>query len=196
MKKVLFGIFAVSMAAFAVNPGVTTSNGEVASVPVRVKAELVNAPTGLTITDETGVALQELEIDHGQLAINNVVGDSVAFKNFRVRRYNAQGGLDPIAATGATAPKLEIKLDQNTTNLKKGGAGTATLKSDITLAGAVAGNPSYTVNLTANVDKEHLGRVTSVIGNDQFKTSSNAGITAGSYHNSAERTLTVTYKAN
>ena len=182
-------------AAFAANPGVTTPNGEVASVPVRVKAELVNAPTGLTITDETGVALQELEINHGQLAIDNVVGDSVAFKNFRVRRYKSDGTLDPIAATGATAPTLTVALDSNTTNLKKGGVGPATLKSDITLEGAAAGQPSYVVNLTANQEKEHLGKITSIIPNDQFKKATNNGIAAGSYHNSAERTLTVTYKA-
>ena len=76
MKKVLFGIFAVSMVAFAANPGVN----DVTSVPVRVKAELVIPAGGLTITDESGVALQELEINHGQLAIKGVSGDSAAFK--------------------------------------------------------------------------------------------------------------------
>ena len=49
MKKVLFGIMALSVAAFAANPG---TPGE-ASVPVQVKAEVKAATDGLVITDET-----------------------------------------------------------------------------------------------------------------------------------------------
>lgn len=200
MKKVLFGIMALSTAAFAVNPGVPTTDGsgtETASVPVRVIAEIVKAPVGLTITDESGTALQELVIDHGQLVKGNVVGDSVAFKNFRVRRYDASGAMVALAPTAATAPKLEVSLDNTKTILKKGGtSATSILNSDLTLAGgtstpATNGDPhSYIVNLTADTEQEHLGKVTSVIPNSDFTA---PALEAGFHHNSAERTLTVVY---
>lgn len=197
MKKVLFGIMALSTAAFAVNPG--TGTPETASVPVRVIADIVEAPTGLTITDESGTALQELVIDHGQLVKGNVVGDSVAFKNFRVRRYDS-GSMVALAPTGAAAPKLEVSLDDTETTLRKGGTSTTSiLNSDLTLAGgtsipATNGDPhSYIVNLTADTEQEHLGKVTSVIPNSDF---GQGGLEAGFHHNSAERTLTVVYTPN
>ena len=90
MKKVLFGIMALSMAAFAANPGVIdpTTSTETASVPVKVMAEIITAPTGLTITDEAGTVLDELVIDHGRIVKDAATSDSVAYKLFKVQRFD------------------------------------------------------------------------------------------------------------
>lgn len=205
MKKVLFGILALSIGAFAANPGNVASNGvETSSVPVKVIAEIISAPEGLTITDEAGTVLSELLIDHGRMIKGQQSEDSVAFKSFKVKRFanGAEAALDSSSGLDASNKpkkgKLTVALDNNATILKKDGKSDATskLNSKLSFAGvdaATDGSSSYTVNLDGGGTtglKEHRGRVTSTIP----QTDINATTTlAGYHHNSSERTLTVTY---
>lgn len=202
MKKVLFGIMALSVAAFALNPGVTNPDGtETASVPVKVIAEIIKAPTGLTITDEAGTVLDELLIDHGRIVADTAGDDSVAFKIFKVKRFDSTTGaidiLDPINTDGA---KLKASLDNAATILALNGDPTVSkLESTLTLTGGT--NPidgiSYD-HIVAEGEKEHVGRVTSRIARSELYADTNAGgsLETGIHHNSRERTLTVVYTPN
>lgn len=206
MKKVLFGIMALSMAAFAVNS--RTGNPETASVPVKVIAEIIKAPTGLTITDESGTVLDELLIDHGRIIAGQATSDSVAYKIFNVRRYSDTGE-EAVLAT-AEDQKITVELDDNKTALKKDGTDDIKkLNSELRLGGGdttttTTGNInklSYTKKLEyksnaegslATGDKIHSGRVTSIISKEQLAA---ASLVTGVYHNSRERKLTVTIPA-
>ena len=66
MKKVLFGIMALSIAAFAANPGELKGEVGAASVPVTVLAEVIAPTDALVITDEAGNILADgIVLDHG-----------------------------------------------------------------------------------------------------------------------------------
>ena len=187
MKKVLFGIMALSMAAFAANPG--TGNPETASVPVKVIAEIITAPTGLTITDEAGTVIDELLLDHGRIVKGAATSDSVAYKLFKVQRFD---GTAPVAIG---AGELNVKLDGSTTTLKKNGTSTdSTLPSTLTLTGGATqvSSTEYS-HTTSGTDTEHVGRVTSTIAQAQLDGTDNTTLQTGIHHNSRERTLTVVY---
>ncbi|MGL6118923.1 MAG: hypothetical protein ACRC0V_00295, partial [Fusobacteriaceae bacterium] len=92
------------MAAFAANPGVGIP--ETASVPVKVMAEIITAPTGLVITDEAGTVLDELLLDHGRMIKGAATSDSVAYKLFKVQKYADTGLPIPFAAGS-----LNVNLD-------------------------------------------------------------------------------------
>ncbi len=204
MKKVLFGIMALSMTAFAVNPGVTdpTSGAEEASVPVEVRAEIIKAPVGLTITDEAGTVLDKLLIDHGRIVADNAGDDSVAFKIFKVKRFeqgnntaveiaNKDGANLKVTIGDATGTKNKVAtlaLNGDTTNPASKLASTLT----VTGGNKPVDGQEYDHVLGAN-DLEHIGRVTSTIARDQLYTTTNTGLTQGSHHNSRENTLTVVY---
>ncbi|UPO97548.1 hypothetical protein MKD34_01510 [Cetobacterium somerae] len=182
MKKVLFGIMALSIAAFAANPGTDSE----ASVPVKVIAEIITAPTGLTITDEAGTVIDELLLDHGRIVKGAATSDSVAYKLFKVQRFD---GTKP---TKIGAGTLNVKLDEATTTLAKNGTSTAsTLTSALTLTGGATqvSSKEYT-HTTGADDTEHVGRVTSTIAKTELLKT---GIETGIHHNSRERTLTVVY---
>lgn len=182
MKKVLFGIMAFSTVAFALNPG---STGNDASVPVKVIAEIITAPTGLTITDEAGRVIDELLLDHGRIVKGVATSDSVAYKLFKVQRFN---GTEPVKIGEGT---LNIKLDNGSTILKKNGtSSTSTLTSALTLTGGATQVSSTEYNhTTLATDTEHVGRVTSTIAQANLNAVAETGI----HHNSRERTLTVVY---
>ncbi len=198
MKKVLFGIMALSVAAFAVNPG--TGTPETASVPVKVIAEIIKAPTGLTITDEAGTVLDELLIDHGRIVADTAGDDSVAFKIFKVKRFDSTGAIDILNPTDTAGAKLKASLDNADTTLALNGDPTVSkLESTLTLTGGT--NPIDEISyehIVATGEKEHVGRVTSRIARSELYAATNTGgsLETGIHHNSRERTLTVVYTPN
>ena len=191
MKKVLFGIIALSMAAFAANPAPTPGEDrvETASVPVKVIAEIITAPTGLTITDEAGTVIDELLLDHGRIVKGAATSDSVAYKLFKVQRFDTTG---PVAIGAGT---LNVKVDKPTTTLKKNGTSTTSiLPSTLALSGGATQVSSTEYNHTTSAtDTEHVGRVTSTIAQAQLDGTANTTLETGIHHNSRERTLTVVY---
>lgn len=199
MKKVLFGIMALSVAAFAVNPGGGDGTGaETASVPVKVMAEIVNAPVGLTITDEAGTVLDELLIDHGRIVKENAGDDSVAFKIFKVKRFE-QGSNTAVEIANADGANLNViigdetgaKSEDATLNLNGDTAATSKLASTLTLTGGNTPKDGQEYDhVLGAADLEHVGRVTSRIARDQFYE---ATLNPGVHHNSRQNTLTVVY---
>lgn len=202
MKKVLFGIMALSVAAFAVNPGVTNPDGtETASVPVKVMAEIVNAPVGLTITDEAGTVLDELLIDHGRIVKENAGDDSVAFKVFKVKRFD-QGNNKAVAIANEAGANLNVIIGDElgakptggtsaTLNLNGDTKNASKLTSTLTVTGgnSPVDGQEYDHVLGA-ADLEHVGRVTSRIARDQFYATT---LEPGVHHNSRQNILTVVY---
>ena len=203
MKKILFGIMALSMAAFGAtttNPGTVSGTTETASVPVTVIAELIKAPTGLTITDEAGTVLDELVINHGRMVIGKATDDSVAFKFFKVQRFTDNGdsveNSDLINIEGQN--NLHVSLDKTKTtltNTSDTSDNPAFLESTLSLIGGANAidSKSYDHAVAAG-DKIHTGRVISRIAKDSLNTG-----TVGIHHNRAEAdrpVLTVTLKAN
>ncbi|MHA5067253.1 hypothetical protein [Cetobacterium somerae] len=178
MKKVLFGIIALSMTAFAVNPGTDST----ASVPVKVIAEIITAPTGLTITDEAGTVLDELVLDHGRIVKGNATGDSSVYKIFKVQRFD---GTNTPAVIGAGT--LAVSLDGTTTTLAKNGD--ASSESQLTSTLSLRGGQSYEESTDASAT-EHVSRVFSTIAKTELL---NDKLETGIHHNSRERTLTVVY---
>lgn len=180
MKKILFGIMALSMAAFGANPAIPgPNNTEIASVPVTIKAEIISAPAGLTITNEAGTVIDELLIDHGRMIKGQSFGDSVAFTNFKVKRFDNSGtSIDLDTTLTKAGDKLTVSLVSGETGtgviaapvaLTKDGmtpptdpteVGKKQLLATLSLLGAA--NNSYEHLITAG-EKEHLGRVTSRI---------------------------------
>ena len=202
MKKVLFGIMALSMAAFAANPG--TGDPETASVPVKVMAEIINAPVGLTITDEAGTVLDELVIDHGRIVKGAATSDSVAYKLFKVQRFD--GTTSETQPIGAGT--LTVELDEKMATDKKGKATLAKngdtnhaskLTSTLALTGGATQESStkYVHNLTGADTEAHVGRVTSTIAKgaatDTEGSLLNSELRPGVHHNSRQNTLTVVY---
>lgn len=196
MKKVLFGIIALSMAAFAANPGNIPTTGEsagkgTASVPVRVIAEVVKPANSLVITDEAGTILDELLLDH-KIVGGSDKGDSVIAKNFKVKVTGTDGAVDTKNNGNVT-----ITLDQTTTTLTKVGTDPEALEkaqitSNLRLVNGV--NSVSSNEYTASLSKgEHLGTITSTIAAGSVPTE------AGAYDNKVSKdampTLSVTYTA-
>lgn len=194
MKRVLFGIMALSVATFAANPGTGTATTEgKASVPVKVRAEIVKPSAGLTITDEAGTVLDELLIDHGRIVKGTASDDSVKDKIFKVK----MGREDETYV--AMAGDLRVSLDKTSTSLTNALATTSapTLTSTLSLVGG-SGTPVTKLESAAYVAKingtEHIGRVNSVIPRDQLNAT---GLEEGIYNNGLDRpTLTVVYTPN
>lgn len=188
MKKVLFGIIALSMATFAIsgsssqtNPG-DKANG--AAVPVRVIAEVVKPASALIITDEAGTILDELLLDH-KIVGGSRTADSVIAKSFKVKVTTAAGVVDE-----GDSGNVTIALNETTTTLTKVG-GTDTITSALRLVNGVNAVDSnqYTAGLSGG---EHLGTITSTIAAASVPTA------AGAYDNKvtgAMPTLSVTYTA-
>ncbi len=197
MKKVLFGIMALSVAAFAVNPG--TGTPETASVPVEVRAEIVKAPTGLTITDEAGTVLDKLLIDHGRIVINTASDDSVIPKKFKVRRFDSDNGAVDILNGTDSGAKLVVSLSKATTNLNLNGAPDAAskLNSTLTLTGGTNSiDSTHYEHIVVAGEDEHIGTVTSTIPRANLYESSNKGLAKGIHHNSRDTELKVVYTPN
>lgn len=191
MKKVLFGIMALSMAAFAANPVATT---EKASIPVRVIAEVVKPASSLIITDEAGTILNELLLDH-KIVGGSKTADSVIAKNFKVKVTGTDGAVDR-----GNKGNVTIALDKTTTTLTKVGETPSdknTIKSTLRLVNGpgttVENTTTYKYEATLN-GGEHLGTITSTIAAGSVPTE------AGAYDNKTEAanmpTLSVTYAAS
>ena len=190
MKKVLFGIIAISMAAFAVNPG-DKENG--ASVPVRVIAEVVKPASSLVITDEAGTILDELLLDHKIVAGTSNSSDSVIAKNFKVRVTGTDGAVDSTITSTGSNHLVTVNLNNTTTTLTKVG-GTGTIASTLRLVNGVnaVSTNQYTAPLSGG---EHLGTITSTIAAGSVPTTAESG----AYDNKATGnmpTLSVTYAAS
>lgn len=194
MKKVLFGIMALSMTAFAANPGDITEEGDnpktgTASVPVRVIAEVVKPASALVITDEAGTILDELLLDH-KIVGGSQTADSVVPKSFKVKVTGGDGAVDE-SNTG----NIKIALNKTITTLTKVGATSVAanqITSTLRLVNGVnnVNTNEYTVPLEAG---EHLGTITSTIA------ARSVPIAAGAYDNKVTNdmpTLTVTYAAS
>ncbi|WP_432205446.1 hypothetical protein ACQ9ZF_11295 (plasmid) [Cetobacterium somerae] len=200
MKKVLFGIMALSMAVFAANPGDLSEDKSsgTASVPVRVIAEVVKPANALIITDEAGTILDELLLDHKVVAGTNT-SDSVVAKSFKVKVTTAAGAVD-----GTNNGNVTIALDKTTTTLTKVGTDQGvsdenTITSNLRLVNGpgttttAQDTTTYKYEATLN-GGEHLGTITSTIAAGSVPTA------AGAYDNKATGTpmptLSVTYSAS
>lgn len=185
MKRVLFGIMALSVATFAANPGTgaTDAAGE-ASVPVKVLAEITAPQAGLTITDEAGTVLDELLIDHGRIVKGAATDDSKAFKLFKVKMGDSSNQY--VEMNG----KLTVNLNKYTTELN--GPNDGELNSVLSLAGGKTNTEGgYEAEINGT---EHTGRVNSVISRDQLNDDD---LAHGIYNNGLDRpTLTVVYTPN
>lgn len=187
MKKVLLGIMALSMTAFAVNPGEgDPSTGEVASVPVKVKAEIIKSPTGITITDEAGTVLDQLLLDHGRMIKGQAAEDSKVYEIFKVKRFDEDGN-----STDIGSGTVKVELDNLEAKLAKDGdTALSSLLSNLALLGngKYDSAKSYTETITTG-KTEVVGRVTSTIAQSQLLANTELGI----FHNGGLNTLTITY---
>ncbi|WP_293721429.1 hypothetical protein [uncultured Cetobacterium sp.] len=196
MKKIIIGIMALSTLSLAANPAPGTAlESQTASVPVRVIAELIPAPYGLTITDEAGTVLDELILDHGRMVLGQATGDSTVFKPFKVKRFSTAGTAVVIA--NKVGAKLKVSLKANTTDttpttsttLKLNGTSTVAteqLTSNLSLLGSTTGTYEQTLQ---GSETELIGRVTSKISQATLAAATKAGI----YHNGGQHILEVVY---
>ncbi|MGL5316071.1 MAG: hypothetical protein ACRC92_22635 [Peptostreptococcaceae bacterium] len=196
MKKIIIGIMALSTLSLAANPAPGTAlESQTASVPVRVIAELIPAPYGLTITDEAGTVLDELILDHGRMVLGQATGDSTVFKPFKVKRFSTAG--TAVAIANKVGAKLKVSLKANTadttpttsTTLKLNGISTVVteqLSSNLSLLGSTTGTYEQTLQ---GSETEHIGRVTSKISQATLAAATKAGI----YHNAGQHILEVVY---
>ena len=86
-----------------------------------------------------------------------------------------------------------------TTLAKNGTSTTSTLASTLALSGGATQVSSTEYNhWTSGTDTEHVGRVTSTIAKSQLLTTAgnNTSLETGIHHNSRERELIVTFKAD
>lgn len=202
MKKKLFGLFALSTMAMAAAPG-NPGAGDSASVPVKVMAEIITAPTGLVITDEAGTVLDELLLDHGQIIKGMATDDAKVQSVFKVKRYSHAGAVVTEEDLGSESKnKLTVTLGASgTATLYKGGdsssANTPDVTTQMTSTLSLSGGTNqtslteYSQHLAAG-DKEHMGRVMSTIPKATLNT---ANLSSGLYHNQGTNTLTVTIAA-
>lgn len=187
MKKVLFGIMALSAVTFANNnPGTETG----ASVPVLVKAEIVEPSDSIQITDLSGRLLSQIELDHGRLVKGAATASSVVYQDFKVVKGDGSGGLADLSPAGKSA--MAVSIDNTTTTLNnKTTPGSTPLESNLSLLGgkdtAVSGNHGYEVDLATGI-KEHVGRIYSELTPAVL----NAG-EVGVHDNGSDTILTVLY---
>lgn len=164
-----------------------------------------NFQTGITITDETGNPIQSLFVDHKYLAKGLLTKDSIITKEFKVIRRDGGGNIMNLSPTADTyGYELFINLDKGTSTLSKVGD-EVTIKSNLLLEGVPGSRPiikvdkiSYRAPLTGsanpvapNADKEHRGRVTSVISKSELNDQPN--LKDGTY-TSMDTILTVTFR--
>lgn len=115
MKKLLFGLLALSAATFAANPGTATS----ADMQIQATLAIVDATDKLVIEELTGagtwrVVSAIVSFDHGTVAKGSTTTPIPTLqRSFRVRKLNATGG-DNLTGT------VEIALDGNNTGTSIG----------------------------------------------------------------------------
>lgn len=187
MKRILFGIMALSVAAFAKNPGdpIVGNVGE-ASIPVKIIAEVLVPADSLVITDEAGNILTNgITLDHG-VRTNADTNHTTAPFRFKVKRLTA-GASAPLDGdlTVALDTKGDVANNQQQVRLGKVGSTAGSkdnLISTLALAGGTtggAGTGKYGYKVTTGAgDTEHTGEITSTVS---FTTAS-----AGKYDSTAD----------
>lgn len=176
MKKVLFGIMALSMATFAAtNPGEMTGTGTekagTASVPVKVLAEVIAVTDAIVITDEAGniIGAEGIVLDHGTRTKTDGEHTTAPFR-FKVKRMSETEANAPIDGklTVTIAAPGTAKTTHHPINLGKIGGGTTNgeqLESHLKLENAsstlVGGKHGYEATMGAAT--EHTGEITSTV---------------------------------
>ena len=180
MRNIFFNFLALSSLALAANPSPDVNSP--ATVPVRVQCTVVVPKVGLTITDETGVAIQELLIDHQNLGKGLRVKDSIAYKDFRVVRYIDNGIMVNLSSSDDQGYSLFVNLSSESGELNKIGGGSTKLTTRFSLEGKPGTKPlknitntSYEAPLTGSrnqadlvPEKVHYGKVISLITKEQI----------------------------
>lgn len=170
MKKVLFGIMALSMAAFAVepgNPGELTGGAGTASVPVKVLAEVIAPTDALVITDEAGNILADgIVLDHG-LRTQTDGEHTTAPYRFKVKRMTTTGTSTAYTDINGklTVSLADMDAAPQSVNLGRvGGDPADNLTSTLTLAGGTNTSDVHGYEATMGTgDKEHTGEITSTV---------------------------------
>lgn len=196
MKKTLLGLMTLSTIGFAnSNPGTPTA----ASVPVLVKAEIVEPSDSLQITDLAGQLLPQIVLDHGRIVKGSTTNSSVAYQDFKVIKGDGNNGLADLGGTGA---KLAVAIDKVTTDLlnKTTVAETNKLTSNLSLLGGKAEATAstgitgaahgYVINEIAAGMTEHRGRISSEITPAQLNGDNSV---VGTHDNGSDTTLYVLY---
>ena len=180
MKNTFLSFLALSSLALGANPAPDVNSP--ASVPVRIECEVGVPKNGITITDETGVALQELLIDHKYLARGAMTKDSIAYKEFKVVRYIGDTGTIANISPDPKGRSLFVNLSSESGELNKIGGGSTKLTTRLSLEGKPGLNPlknitniSYEAPITGSgnildltAEKAHYGRVISIISKEQL----------------------------
>lgn len=176
MKKVLFGIMALSMTAFAANPGnITGSDSKTgtASVPVKVLAEVIAVTDAIVITDEAGntIGANGIVLDHETRTQADGVHTTAPFR-FKVKRVTSAGAqpINGILTVSIDAPGTGDEKGHSINLGKIGGGAADVLASTLKLANGgsgYGGSPladkhGYTANMGTEL-KEHTGEITSTV---------------------------------
>lgn len=89
MKRVLFGLLAVTAVAFGANPGgsvpTTTGSSGSAGVPLEVRVTVLPKGPQLVLVDENNVLIQKLSFDHGNM-VAGLSTESTLEKEVRLMR--------------------------------------------------------------------------------------------------------------
>lgn len=197
MKKILFAVMALSTIAFALNnnPGTDKS----ASVPVLVKAEIIEPSDSLQITDLAGTLLTQIELNHGRLVKGGATAASVVSQDFKVMKGDKleSDGFANLSATGKS--EMAVAIDKTTTELLNkttidpANKLTATLnllggKNDST-HGISGYDHGYKETIAAG-KKSVNGRITSTLSKE---TLNGPNSVVGIHDNGSERVLKVVY---
>lgn len=197
MKKILFAVMALSTVAFALNnnPGTDTT----ASVPVLVKAEIIEPSDSLQITDLAGTLLTQIELNHGKIVKGAASAESSVSQDFKIMKGDkvATGGFADLSATGKS--EMAVAIDEVTTELLNKTTGVSTNKLTATL-GLLGGKNDATHGITGckHGYKEVIGkgktamegRITSTLSKE---TLNGTNAVVGIHDNGSERVLKVVY---
>ena len=185
MKKVIFGLLALSTVGFA---NMSSTN----NIPVKVKAEIVAGESSLIIADENGNNFigDKIVLDHGRIQ-KGYANDSIVTQKFSVQLKPAYA--DPANSAVTMNGKLEVSLNDSTATLAKANS-TSKLISNLSVAtedsAADRTDMGYDVKLSSNI---HVGEIKSVIDKAHF-VATNSLVEAGAHANGdSENRLTVTF---
>lgn len=197
MKKILFAVMALSTVAFALNnnPGTDTT----ASVPVLVKAEIIEPSESLQITDLAGTLLTQIELNHGKLVKGGATAESKVFQEFKIMKGDktATDGFADLSATGKS--EIAVAIDKTTTELlnkttvSPANKLTATLNLDGGKNDSTHGVTGYDhgyKEIIATGKKAMNGRITSTLSKE---TLNGPNAVVGIHDNGSERVLKVIY---
>lgn len=171
MKKVLFGIMALSMTAFAAtNPGDNiVENSGTASVPVKVLAEVIAPTDALVITDEAGniIGAEGIVLDHGIRTQADGKHETAPFR-FKVKRITGAAYASIDGTLTVAIKKGELAADatvegQPITLGKVGGGVADKLTSNLKLENGTTANSVHGYTVAMGAATEHTGEITSTV---------------------------------